>query len=264
MKILLTNDDGYNAPGILSLYEKLQSEHRVILVAPDTERSAAGHGITFNQPLRVKKILKKIKSDNGSEVYAVSGTPVDCVKLALFTLCSTPPDIVISGINAGGNAGVNVNYSGTVAAVREAALNNLLGVAVSIEYGKNMDFHGMSRFLSLNLNQILTNGFPLGTFLNINAPAIMIKDVRGVKVTKQASNNVENKFTKRFDPRKGEYFWYDNLEHVAGVPGTDIHALEEGYISMTPIQCDVTDYKAMKKVKPCQLLPKQKPVFVPV
>jgi 5'-nucleotidase len=245
MKILLTNDDGYNAPGILSLYETLKLHHKVILIAPDREKSAVGHGITLNEPMRIDTI----NLNNGNEVYAVTGTPADCIKLGLFELCTTPPDLVISGINPGSNTGVNINYSGTIAAAREAAFNGILSIAVSIYRKENIiDFQGVSQFVAQLVNKIHDYGLPLGTFLNINAPNIPIDEVRGIKITRQASNNVSKNFEKRIDPRNRSYFWYDNLDQVDGKADTDVKALSQNYISMTPIQCDITDYKTLEKL----------------
>jgi len=128
MKILLTNDDGYNAPGILALYETLSSRHQVMLIAPDREKSAISHGITLNEPMRIDKVTL----NNSGKGYSITGTPADCVKLGLFKFYTSPPDLVISGINPGSNTGVNINYSGTVGAAREAALNGISSMAVSI------------------------------------------------------------------------------------------------------------------------------------
>jgi len=187
MKILLTNDDGYNAPGILALYKTLRSCHDVILIAPDREKSAVGHGITLNEPMRIDTINSK----GNDRVYAISGTPADCVKLGLSQIFTTPPDLVISGINPGSNTGVNVNYSGTVGAAREAAINGILSIAVSIfTTGDDLDFNGVSRFIAQITDQIHDYCLPSGTFLNINAPSVPIDEVRGVKITRQASTNV--------------------------------------------------------------------------
>jgi len=246
MKILLTNDDGYSAPGIQALYETLRSYHEVILVAPDREKSAVGHSITLNDPIRIEKI----NLNGGGDGYAVTGTPADCVKLGLFELCATPPDLVISGINPGSNTGVNINYSGTVGAAREAALNGLLSMAVSIKRGKIIDFQGMSRFIGQLVDKIYDYGLPSGTFLNINAPDISLDEVRGVKITRQASNNLSKQFEKRIDPKNRSYYWYGSLDQVDSEPDTDVNALLQNYISMTPIQCDITDYKTMAGMKP--------------
>lgn len=240
MKILLTNDDGYNAPGIQALYKALRSDHEVILIAPDREKSAVGHGITLNTPIRISKI--NLNSNFG---YAIDGTPADCVKLGLFKFFKTLPDLVISGINPGTNTGVNINYSGTVGAAREAALNGLPSMAVSIKRGKSIDFQGMSEFIASLTYKIGDYNLPLGTFLNINAPDIPIKQTLGVKITRQASDNISTQFEKRLDPRNGTYYWYGNLNQVESESDTDVNAISQNYISITPIQCDNTDYKTM-------------------
>ena len=250
MKILLTNDDGYNAPGILALYEILKPHHQVILIAPDREKSAVGHGITLNTPIRINKI----NVTPGDEVYAVSGTPADCIKLGLFELCTTPPDLVISGINPGSNTGININYSGTVAAAREAAFNGILSMAVSIFRTENtIDFQGMAQFVAQLADKIHDYRLPAGTFLNINAPGIPIDEVKGVKITRQASNNVSKHFDKRTDPKNRPYYWYGTINSVNGEADTDVKALSQNYISITPIQCDITDYKTLTELESLQL-----------
>ena len=249
MKILLTNDDGYNAPGIQILYKMLRSHHEVILIAPDREKSAVSHGITLNEPIKINKI----QLGGGGKGYAVTGTPADCIKLGLFKFFTTPPDLVISGINPGCNIGVDINYSGTVAAAREAALNGILGMAVSIKLGKEMDFQGMSRFIAGLVNKVCNNGLPSGTFLNINAPGISLDEVRGVKITRQASDNLSKQFDKRIDPKNRPYYWYGSIDHVDGDSDTDVYALSQKHISITPIQCDITDYKTMVELESFQL-----------
>lgn len=250
MKILLTNDDGYNAPGILALYETLRSVHDVTLIAPDREKSAVSHGITLNEPVR----LDKIKLVGGGKGYAVTGTPADCVKLGLFELFTTPPDLVISGINPGSNTGININYSGTVGAAREATLNGILSLAVSIQRKENrMDFQGMSRFIAGVAGRIHDDGLPEGTFLNINAPDILLAEMCGVKITKQASGNLSKRFEKRTDPKDRSYYWYGRTCQMDEEPDTDVNALSENYISVTPIKCDLTDYKTMAALTPFPL-----------
>ena len=249
MKILLTNDDGYNAPGILALNEMLRPGHNVTLIAPDREKSAVSHGITLNGPMRIDTV----KLAGGNEGYAISGTPVDCVKLGLAQCFTTPPDLIISGINPGCNIGIDINYSGTVAAAREAALNGIPGISVSIKKGGMMDLKGMSRFIRHLLDTRFGDGFPKGTFLNINAPGILLDDVTGVKITRQASNNLSKQFEKRMDPRKRSYYWYGELDKVDGEPDTDVFALSQNYISITPLQCDTTDYETMERLAPFHL-----------
>ncbi len=246
MKILLTNDDGYNAPGILALYKTLRSYHEVILIAPDREKSAVSHGISLNEPMRIDTI----SLNGGEQVYAITGTPSDCVKLGLSEVFTTPPDLVISGINPGSNTGVNINYSGTIGAAREAALNGILSMAVSIfTKGETLDFEGVSRFAAQIADNIHDYKLPFGTFLNINVPGIPIDEVRGIRITRQASNNVSKKFDKRTDPKNRAYYWYARIGITDDDPGTDVNALSQNYISMTPIRCDVTDYIAMAELK---------------
>jgi len=245
MKILLTNDDGYNAPGILALYEALKSDHKVILIAPDREKSAVGHGITLNEPLRINKI----NVSGNSPGYAIAGTPADCVKLGLFEFFKTKPDLVISGINPGSNTGININYSGTVGAAREAALNGISSMAVSVKRGGTLDFKGMSGFIAGLVDKTCDYNLPPGTFLNINAPDIPINKTHGIRITRQAPDNLSTQFKKCLDPRNGTYYWYSNINQMASKPDTDVAALSQGYISITPIQCDITDYKAMSKLE---------------
>ncbi|MDA8136737.1 MAG: 5'/3'-nucleotidase SurE [Desulfobacteraceae bacterium] len=245
MRILLTNDDGYNAPGILALYEALSADHEVLLIAPDREKSAVGHGISLNQPMRIQAL----PLNNGSQGYGITGTPADCIKLGLFELCPSKPDLIISGINPGCNTGVDINYSGTVGAAREGALNRILSMAVSIrKTGNELDFKGMSGFIAGLAEKVHDFGLPKGTFLNINAPDIPVDGVRGVRITRQAQNNVSDQFEKRLDPKNRFYYWYGSAGRANGEIDTDTHALAENCISITPIQCDLTDYKTMERL----------------
>jgi 5'-nucleotidase len=246
MKILLTNDDGYNAPGILALYEILKLSHEVMLVAPDREKSAISHGITLNEPMRINKV----NLSNGEKGYSITGTPADCIKLGLYKFYKSPPDLVISGINPGSNAGVNINYSGTIGAAREAALNGISSIAVSIiKKGKISNFLDIAQFISQIANKIHDYKLPAGTFLNINAPDIPIDEVKGIKITRQSSDNVSKQFEKRVDPRNKSYYWYGGVTSKKSENNTDVNALWENYISITPIQCDMTDYKILTKLK---------------
>jgi 5'-nucleotidase len=247
MKILLTNDDGYRAPGILALFEELRESHEVILAAPDRERSAVGHSITLNDSLRIHRV----PLEPGETGYAITGTPVDCVKLGLFRLFKEPPDLIVSGINAGSNTGVNINYSGTVGAAREGALNGIASMAVSIRRGEAMDFRGFSRFVASLTSKLCHQGLPHGTFLNINAPAIPMASVRGVRITRQASDNLSTRFERRTDPRDRSYYWYGRMDPMDHEGETDEGALSEDCISVTPIRCDMTDYTVMGSLGAC-------------
>ncbi|PIE60892.1 MAG: 5'/3'-nucleotidase SurE [Desulfobacterales bacterium] len=239
MKILITNDDGYRAPGIQALYRELSRVHQVTLVAPDQEKSAVGHGITANSPLK----YERVDLNCGGSGYAVSGTPADCVKLALFDLFQdAPPDMIVSGINAGSNTGINLNYSGTVGAAREGTLNGITAIAVSIQYGDVMDFDGTAAYVASMVETAFNMSLPPGVFLNINIPCIPIKNTLGVKVTRQADNNLAVKFDRRTNPRGRTYFWYDEMHPVRPEDNTDNDALLANCISITPIQCDMTAY----------------------
>ncbi len=251
MKILLTNDDGYHAPGILALYEALSAAHEVLLIAPDREKSAVSHGISLNQPMRIHTV----PLHNGNKGYGITGTPADCVKLGLFELCpSQPPDLIISGINPGCNTGVDINYSGTVGAAREGALNRILSMAVSIrKTGNSIDLQGMAGFVADLSGKIHDFNIPEGTFLNINAPDIPMDSVQGVRITRQAQDNISKQFEKRTDPKNRFYYWYGDASRVSGELDTDVNALDHHYISITPIQCDNTDYKTMERLSSIQL-----------
>lgn len=244
MKILLTNDDGYRARGILALYQALAGAHEVVLAAPDRERSAIGHGITLNQPMR----MEKVDLNGGGRGYAISGTPADCVKLGLFELCPDP-DLVISGINAGSNTGININYSGTAGAAREAALNGIPALAVSIQYGEIMDFSGMAGYISARIPDLTDLDLDPGIFVNINGPAGPISKVKETRLTSQDANNLSNAMELRKDPRGKPYFWYGSMPQIRPGRGTDNEALAQGCISITPIQCDMTAYDAMDRLK---------------
>ncbi|MDD9302945.1 MAG: 5'/3'-nucleotidase SurE [Desulfobacter sp.] len=245
MKILVTNDDGYRAPGIQALYRALTRDHEVILAAPDRERSAIGHGITLNQPLR----YDRVDLNGGGQGYAVTGTPADCVKLALATLCQGRPDLVISGINAGSNTGININYSGTAGAAREAALNGIVSIAASIQYGEVMDFKGMAKYLVSRVDKVCSQGLPKGVFLNINGPCIPMDQIEGARITCQADNNLSTGFVRQKDPRKKPYFWYSQMDAAAPGRDTDNRAIQDHFLSITPIQCDMTAYGVMEMLQ---------------
>ncbi|MFU8769516.1 MAG: 5'/3'-nucleotidase SurE, partial [Desulfotignum sp.] len=172
MNIFLTNDDGYQAPGIQALYRVLSRDHAVVMVAPDREKSAVSHGITLHHPMRIHPLPGRDRA------FAVDGTPADCVKLGLAECVDTPPDLLISGINPGSNIGIDINYSGTVAAAREGALNGIMSLAVSIKAGRSMAYDDLSRFISNLTGTIHKHGLPPGTFLNINAPDVAFSDIR--------------------------------------------------------------------------------------
>lgn len=241
MKILLTNDDGYQAAGIQSLFNVLGRKHQVVMVAPDRERSAVSHGITLHHPVR----MRQIESGNPGRIYAVDGTPADCVKLGLAECFTTSPDWVIAGINPGSNIGIDINYSGTVGAAREGALNGIPGLAASIKLDRVMDYDNLARFVMNMVETLGEKGLPSGTFLNVNAPGIAFSKIEGINITRQSLDNLSFRFERRQDPRQRSYYWYGRQDPVPGTSDTDVNAISRNCISITPIQCDLTDYKTL-------------------
>jgi len=246
MNILLTNDDGIYARGLWAVYRQLTTAHAVTVVAPDRERSAVGHGITLNEPLR----LEKVEVNGGFQGYAVSGTPVDCIRMGILELLDVRPDLVISGINPGANVGININYSGTVAAAREAALYGLPAIALSIHGGAAGHYEAGARVAEVLANFIFQNGLPRGTMLNVNLPDVTTRKIAGVMISRQGICTFSDYFDKRVDPRNRNYYWQGSeFKAVFDHPDMDGAALENHYISITPIKCDMTDYTAMDELK---------------
>jgi 5'-nucleotidase len=246
MNILLTNDDGIHAQGLWVLYETFARRHSVTVVAPDRERSAVGHGITLNQPLRATRI----KANNGCLGYAVNGTPVDCIKMGLMEILDTKPDLVISGINPGANVGVNINYSGTVAAAKEAALYKIPAIAVSLQGHKVAGYDYAALFTAKLAENVCQKGLPFGTILNVNIPDIPIDKIKGVRISRQGTSLYAEYIEKRVDPRNRTYYWHGlDSQTVFNNPELDGAALNENFISITPIKCDMTDYNMLAELK---------------
>jgi len=246
MNILLTNDDGIYAPGLWALYRQLQLKNAVTVVAPDRERSAVGHGITLNEPLR----LEKVEVNGGFQGYAVSGTPVDCIRLGILEILDTKPDLAVSGINPGINVGIDINYSGTVAAAREAALYGVPAIALSIQGREERHYEAAARVAEVLAEIIFKNGLPHGTILNVNLPDITTRKIAGVMISRQGIPVFSDCFDKRVDPRNKTYYWQGSeFKAVFSHPDMDGAALENDYISITPIQSDMTDYTTMDSLK---------------
>jgi 5'-nucleotidase len=242
MKTLLTNDDGVYAGGLLALYDRFSENHDVTIIAPDQERSAVGHGLTIHSPLRIKKINACLKV-NG---YAVSGTPADCIKLGILNLLDQRPDIVISGINPGANVGININYSGTAAAAREAALFGIPAIAVSIQ-GFATDYYADAAAFTEQLSlKMMRHGLPRGTFLNVNIPDLPLDKTKGVIISRQGDSVLDEYFDKRTDTRKRSYYWH-GCDPPAGGEFREIdeNAVLNNFISITPVRCDMTDYRLL-------------------
>jgi 5'-nucleotidase len=243
MNVLLTNDDGIYAQGLWALYNSFAKNHQVDVVAPDRERSAIGHAITLNQPLRATKI-----SLNGDySGYAVNGTPADCIKLAILEILPTRPDVVVAGINPGANVGANLNYSGTVAAAKEAALYGTIGIAVSIEGALIKFYDEAARFVAKLGETVFKKGLPFGTFLNVNMPNLPLKAIVGVQISRQGVEILSEYVDKRMDPRNRTYYWQGrDMQSFGEDSRIDGTALNQNFISITPVKCDMTDYRVLE------------------
>ena len=246
MHVLLTNDDGIHAAGLWSLYRALAERHTVTVVAPDRECSAVGHAITLHQPLRATRV----SVNGGCRGYAVTGTPADCVKLGIMEIIGHRPDAVIAGINAGANVGANLNYSGTVAAAKEAALCGTAGIAVSIDR-PGANFGDDIAALAARLCEALAEkGLPFGTFVNVNLPDCPVREIRGVKVIRQAVVQLSESVDRRTDPRQRTYYWQGpDSQTFDDDPEVDGAALGRRYIAITPVKCDMTDYRLLEDMK---------------
>jgi 5'-nucleotidase len=246
MNILLTNDDGIYADGLWALYETLVPRHVVTVVAPDRERSAVGHGITLHQPLRTAKITV----NNGCLGYAVNGTPADCIKISLMEILEIKPDMVISGINPGANIGININYSGTVAAAKEATLYKVPAISVSIQGHHISAYDDAALFTARLAENVYERGLPFGTFLNVNIPDIPKNQIKGIRISRQETALYSEFVEKRVDPRNRIYYWHGtDTQTLLNTPESDGTALNENCISITPIQCDATDYDMIETLK---------------
>jgi 5'-nucleotidase len=247
MLILLTNDDGILAPGLVALYRELTKLGEVIVVAPETVQSATGHGITLSAPL----LTSKVTVENAFTGTAVAGRPADCVKLAINQILPRTPDLVVSGLNSGANVGINVIYSGTVAAAIEAAFLGVPSIAASL-YLRNeipTDYARASILTCDTIRQILAAGLPTGRVVSINIPALRESDQpTGVKVVRQCVRPWVDTYERRTDPRGREYYWNNSLFTLGDTEDdTDVAALRDGYITVTPLQFDLTHYLMMKE-----------------
>lgn len=249
MRILLTNDDGIYAPGLRALRKELLKLGDVTVVAPATEQSAAGHSVTLLTPLLVNEVFEQ-ELGEGEKTFlgwAVEGRPADCVKLALLELLPDPPDIIVSGLNAGSNAGINVIYSGTVAAAVEGAFFHQTAIACSLEYDKKIyDFPKAARYARIVVEQIIAQKPARGSLFNVNVPVLEHGPIRGVRVVPQNVTPYQEQFDRRVNPRGRTYFW-TNPEFVCPEPhpDTDVSALAEQFITVTPLKFDMTDHERM-------------------
>lgn len=249
MNILLTNDDGVYAPGLRALRTELKKLGKVTVVAPASEQSAVGHSITLLHPLLVQEVFDETNTPLG---YAVEGRPADCVKLALLELLPEPPDVIISGINAGSNAGINVLYSGTVAAAIEGAFYHHTSMAVSLETSKPQppNFARAAEHARRIIEQIMKQRAGQGTLFNINIPALERGPIQGVRTVPQNIAPYIETFDRRIDPRGRMYFWTrPDFCCPDPHPDSDVTALAESYITITPLQFNLTDVVTLEKMK---------------
>ena len=245
-KILITNDDGIFSDGIFALWQALSTIGETLVVAPNQERSASSHSITLNDPIRTQHIEIK-KGFNG---WSVNGTPADCVKIAVRTISDNLPDLVVSGINHGSNLGKNVLYSGTVSAAAEGTMLGIPSIAISLASNKADDFNLSKRTAVEMAKFVLERKLPQRTFLNVNIPSCKTNEVKGKKITKQGNQFFDDYYEERMDPRKRSYYW---IKGDIVDPDTtyeyDGKAVEDNYISITPMQLTLTNEKYISKIK---------------
>ena len=241
MLVLLTNDDGLTAKGLLTLKKELSKIGQVWVVAPDREQSATGHSLTLQYPLRMNKITEKF--------YSVDGTPTDAVMLAVYVILKRRPDILISGINHGANLGDDVSYSGTVAAAMEGTILNIPSIAVSNVSWHPKHFESAARFVKKLAKFVLKNGLPKDTFLNVNIPDKK-QAVTRFRITRLGKRVYNDVVIEKIDPRGKNYFWIGEQSSLwEGEDDTDFAAIQKGYVSITPLHLDMTNYKVMEQIK---------------
>ncbi len=241
MIILVSNDDGIHSEGVLALEEMLQRLGDVYTVAPDREQNSMSHALTLHRPLRVQEV--------GPRRFAVDGTPTDCVKLALGLLPERP-NLVVSGINKGPNLGDDIFYSGTVSAAIEGTLMNIPSIAVSLVTFRDFVFTAAAEFTVTLASRILEKGLPSGTLLNVNVPPVPRHKLKGWRLTRQGKRHYNEEIVERVDPRGKKYYWIrgDDLG-FAKEEGTDCVAVDEGFISVTPLQIDLTNHRVFQEIQ---------------
>lgn len=241
--ILVTNDDGITAPGIRNLVEAMKQFGRVVVVAPDSPQSAMGHAITISKPLR----LDKVEVFEGVESWQCSGTPVDCVKLAVNQILHKKPDLLVSGINHGSNSSINVIYSGTMSAAMEGAIEGIPSIGFSLlNFSLQADFKPAQAVVAKIVKNILQIGLPEATLLNVNIPKLPLSKIKGIRVCRQANAKWKEEFDERKDPNGRNYFWLTGkfINFDSG-DDTDEWALHNGYVSIVPVQFDFTAHHAI-------------------
>ena len=245
--ILITNDDGISAPGIKALITVMLEIGEVVVVAPDSPQSAKGHSITINDTLYINKISKE---NDSFEAYSCSGTPVDSVKIAVNEILKKKPDLCVSGINHGSNSSINVIYSGTMSAAVEAGIQGIPAIGFSLcDYNWNADFESIQSFVKKITLEVLENKLFKNTVLNVNFPKLKENEIKGIKICRQAKAIWQEKFDKRITPQGRDYYWLTG-EFVNEDKGedTDEWALKNGYISIVPVQFDLTAHHTIQQL----------------
>ncbi len=242
--ILITNDDGITAPGIKALVTEMQLLGEVIVVAPDSPQSGQGHAITINDPIRIKKV----DIFNGVEAYECTGTPADCVKLAKNVILKDRTiDLCVSGINHGSNASINIIYSGTMSAAMEASIEGINSIGFSLlDFSFRADFSGASHYARKIAHEVLRNGLNGCKLLNVNIPAVPLREIKGIKICRQAEGTWVEEFKEGIDPRGQKYYWLTGA-FVTNDPLTDhdLYALSHNYVSIVPSGHDLTKHEAL-------------------
>ncbi|MEJ2584011.1 MAG: 5'/3'-nucleotidase SurE [Robiginitalea sp.] len=254
--ILVTNDDGITAPGLHMLIRFMRELGEVVVVAPDSPQSGMGHAITLDSTLYSKKVAMDAEyGDTGPEAYSCSGTPADCVKLALQELLPRRPDLCVSGINHGSNSSINVIYSGTMSAAIEAGIEGIPAIGFSLcDYAWEADFRPSEKAVKTIAGEALKNGIPKGVVLNVNIPRTEGDPVRGIRVCRQARANWKERFDKRTSPSGRDYYWLTGeFELLDNGEDTDEWALSHGYVSVVPTQFDLTAHHAIQNLNTWKL-----------
>lgn len=245
--ILITNDDGITAPGIRALIDVMNTIGDVVVVAPDSPQSGMGHAITINSTLHIEKVTI---GDGHQKEYSCSGTPADCVKLGVKQILDRRPDLCVSGINHGSNSSINVIYSGTMSAAIEAGVEGIPAIGFSLcDYSWSANFEPCKTYIKTIAENVLKHGLDSGTVLNVNFPNLEKKEIRGIKICRQAKANWEEEFDKRQNPYGKDYYWltgkFVNLDKGED---TDEWALANGYVSVVPVQFDLTAHHSIQEL----------------
>lgn len=251
--ILVTNDDGITAPGIRALIDVMKDLGDVVVVAPDSPQSGMGHAITISDTLFCDPV--KVDEKSKIEEYSCSGTPADCVKIATQEILKRKPDLCVSGINHGSNSSINVIYSGTMSAAVEAGVEGIPAIGFSLlDYSLTADFEPTKKYVKMITENVLEKGLPKGIVLNVNLPKLKASEIKGIKVCRQAEARWEEEFDKRTNPQGRDYYWLSGkFVNIDEGEDSDEHALADGYVSVVPVQFDLTAHHFLRELNTWKL-----------